>query len=68
MVYRAGLPVSLTAAYRCDNCGHEVSLSRGDNFPPCRCGDADWDNAAGGAGTARRDEGSAKPAARRKAT
>ncbi len=68
MVYRAGLPVPFTAAYRCVSCGHEVSLSRGDKFPPCRCGDADWDNVAEGANAKRRDDGSAKPAARRKAT
>lgn len=63
MVYRAGLPTPLTDVYRCGNCGHEVSLSRGDKFPPCRCGEADWDNAREEVVTRRRDDERAEPAA-----
>lgn len=64
MVYRAGLPTPLTDVYRCDSCGHEVSLSRGDKFPPCRCGEADWDNAGERPDAARREDERAEPAAR----
>ena len=43
MVYRAGLPSPETGVYRCGNCGHEVAVAMRDKFPPCRCGEADWD-------------------------
>jgi hypothetical protein len=43
MAYRPGLETPETGTYRCSNCGRETSLSTGDKFPPCTCGDADWE-------------------------
>ena len=42
MGYHPGQKCPFSGIYRCDNCRIEITLKRGDNFPPCKCGEGEW--------------------------
>ena len=44
--YGIGLNNPESALYICKGCGEIIPLAKGDNFPPCACGNTKWMNIA----------------------
>jgi len=40
--FKPGKQCEETGLYLCEGCGEIIALSKGERFPPCRCGSVNW--------------------------